>query len=56
MFDMSKLGDMAKIANQARQVQATQERMQREQIDLLKQISSRLDNIANILKEPRQGN
>ena len=35
MFDLGKLGDMAKIAGEAKQMQEKQERMQREQTGLL---------------------
>lgn len=50
MFDMSKLGDMAKIASEARQVQAKQERMAGEQLDMLKKISKQLDEVIMVLK------
>jgi len=50
MFDMSKLGDMAKIASQARKVQEKQEKSQKEQTDLLRQISSQLDEVLKVLK------
>ena len=50
MFDLNKLGDMAKIANQAKQVQERQEKSQREQTDLLKKISNQLEEIISTLK------
>lgn len=51
MFDMSKLGDMAKIANQAREMQDRQERSQREQTELLKKISSQLETLIAVTKQ-----
>lgn len=51
MFDMSKLGDMAKLAGQARELQANQERAQGEQTDLLKKISGQLELVISLLKE-----
>ncbi|MGB2601591.1 MAG: hypothetical protein WBD00_03980 [Candidatus Omnitrophota bacterium] len=53
MFDLNKLGDMAKIADQAKKVQASQERSQRDQSDLLKKISGQLETIITLLKENR---
>jgi len=50
MFDLNKLGDMAKIANQAKQVQERQEKSQREQTDLLKKIADQLDELIIVLK------
>lgn len=50
MFDFNKLGDLSKIAGEARQLQERQEHMQREQIDLLKKISDKLDQVITILK------
>ncbi len=50
MFDFSKLGDMAKLANEAKQVQQKQESLQREQIDLLKRISKQLEELINLAK------
>ena len=51
MFDFSKLGDMAKIAGQAKQMQDKQDRVQREQIEVLKKISSQLNEVVDILKK-----
>lgn len=51
MFDFSKLGDMSQIANQARQVQERQERVQQEQVALLKKISCQLDKVIEALKD-----
>ena len=51
MFDMSKLGDMAKIANQAKQMQDRQEKLQQEQCDMLRKISSQLDQVISLLKK-----
>lgn len=51
MFDMSKLGDMAKIANQAKQMKAEQDRVQKEQTDLLKKIAKQLDEVLSLLKK-----
>lgn len=51
MFDFSKLGDLSKLASEAKQVQEKQERLQREQIDLLKKISDKLDQVIALLRE-----
>ncbi|OQA56772.1 MAG: hypothetical protein BWY42_00803 [Candidatus Omnitrophica bacterium ADurb.Bin277] len=51
MFDLGKLGDMAKIAGEAKQMQEKQERMQREQTGLLVKISAQLETIIDFLKE-----
>lgn len=51
MFDLGKLGDMAKIANEAKQLQARQERMAEEQIDLLGKISKQLDKVISLLEK-----
>jgi len=53
MFDLNKLGDMAKIAGEARAMQEKQDRAQREQIELLKNISNKLDQIVTLLKQDR---
>jgi hypothetical protein len=51
MFDMSKLGDMAKIAGEAKKMQERQEKLQSEQIEMLRKISAQLDGITTLLKE-----
>ena len=51
MFDFNKLGDMAKIAGEAKAMQEKQECMAREQVDLLRKISSQLDSVITLLKE-----
>ena len=51
MFDLNKLGDFSKIASEARQVQEKQERIQREQIEILKNISNKLDQVIVLLKQ-----
>jgi hypothetical protein len=51
MFDFNKLGDMAKIASQAKKVQDQQERFQREQMEVLKKISGQLSEVINMLKQ-----
>jgi len=51
MFDFNKLGDMAKLAGEAKSMQERQERMSREQNDLLKKISAQLDDVIALLRE-----
>lgn len=51
MFDLSKLGDMAKIASEAKEMQAKQDRMSAEQVDLLRKISAQLDSVIDLLKK-----
>ncbi|MBN3040730.1 MAG: hypothetical protein JW867_06345 [Candidatus Omnitrophica bacterium] len=53
MFDFSKLGDLSKVASQAKQIQEKQEQAQREQIDILRKISSQIDEVLTLLKEKR---
>ena len=50
MFDLNKLGDMTKLASQAKKMQEEQERQQREQKDMLSKISKQLDEVLSILK------
>ncbi len=50
MFDMSKLGDMAKIANQAKSMQEKQEQTQQEQLRVLNKISVQLDELLTAFK------
>ena len=51
MFDLSKLGDISKLAGQAKELQQMQERAQREKIDLLKKITGQLDEVISLLKK-----
>ncbi|HQB94575.1 MAG TPA: hypothetical protein PK997_05115 [Candidatus Omnitrophota bacterium] len=51
MFDLGKLGDMAKIAGEAKELQAKQERAVKEQTDLLRKISAQLETVIDLLKE-----
>lgn len=51
MFDLSKLGDMAKIAGEARNMQERQEKMSREQVDILQKISSQMDTVISLLRD-----
>ncbi|MCM8779695.1 MAG: hypothetical protein NC914_00885 [Candidatus Omnitrophica bacterium] len=48
MFD--KLGDMSKMLSEAKQLQQKQDRFQEEQLDLLRKILSKLDEVINLLK------
>ncbi len=51
MFDLNKLGDMAKIAGEAKNMQERQERMAREQLEMLQKISAQLETVLSHLKE-----
>ncbi len=53
MFDLSKLGDMAKIASEAKNMQEKQDRMSLEQLDLLKKISGQMDVLISLVKEAK---
>ena len=53
MFDFSKLGDMTKLAGQAKQMQDKQEQFQREQVELLNKISKQLEQVITILQEKK---
>ena len=50
MFDFSKLGDLSKVASEAKQIQKSQEKAQREQIDILHKISNQMDEVISLLK------
>ncbi|MBF0215682.1 MAG: hypothetical protein HQL30_01680 [Candidatus Omnitrophica bacterium] len=50
MFDLNKLGDMAKIANEAKKVQEQHEKLQREQNEILLKMSNQLDKILHLLE------
>jgi|GEM_PF-558890 len=54
MFDLSKLGDMAKIAGEAKQLHEKQERMAREQLEMLQKISGQMDTVIALLKDCRK--
>lgn len=51
MFDLNKLGDMAKIAGEAKAMQEKQDRMAREQLEMLKKMSTQMEAIISLLKE-----
>lgn len=53
MFDFSKLGDISKLAGEAKQIQEKQERTQQEQIAILRGISTKLDEVIKLLKEQK---
>jgi len=48
MFD---IGNISKMAQEAKQIQERQESLQREQIELLKKISGKLDEVVSLLKQ-----
>ena len=54
MFDLSKLGDMAKIAGEAKLMQEKQERMLKEQLDILRKISTQMDTVIAFLKDRKK--
>lgn len=54
MFDLSKLGDMAKIASEAKSMQEKQDRMSREQLDVLQKISSQIDTVITLLRDSKK--
>ena len=51
MFDLKQLGDMAKIAGEAKHMQEKQERMSREQTEVLQKISAQMDTVISLLKD-----
>lgn len=51
MLDFNKLGDMAKLAGEAKKIQEKQERMQNEQLQLLQKISNQMDEVIHFLKD-----
>jgi hypothetical protein len=53
MFDLKNLGDMAKLASQAKELQQAQQRTEEQKIQILSKISQQLDEI---LKELRKKN
>ncbi len=50
MFDFDKLGDMSKMAKEAKEIQKQQSEFQSKQIELLKDISLKLDKLISIIK------
>jgi len=50
MFDMSKMGDMMKLANDAKVMQREQDRNRKEQIELLNKILQQLETVVKILE------
>jgi len=53
MFDLSKLGDMTRVADQARQLQEKQEKTRKEQTELLRKISGQLDELIMLARQGR---
>ena len=53
MFDMSKIGDMMKIAGEAKVMQEKQDKMAREQLELLKKISGQMDTLISLVRETK---
>ena len=53
MFDLNKLGDMAKIAGEAKAAQEKQERIAKEQSEWLRKISAQMETVISLLKERR---
>ncbi len=51
MFDFSKLGDLSKVASQAKEIHEQQELYQREQSALLRKISAQLDELLELLRK-----
>jgi len=51
MFDLNKLGDMAKIAGEAKNMQEKQEKMSREQLEMLRKISTQMDTVISLLRD-----
>lgn len=49
MFDLKQLGDMAKMAGEAKNMQEKQERMSREQLEMLQKISAQMDTVISLL-------
>lgn len=47
----NKLGDLTKMAQQAKQIQDKQDQFQRQQIDLLRKISSQVEEVISLLKK-----
>ena len=54
MFDLNKIGDMAKIAGEAKKMQAAQDEHQRKQLEMLNKISRQLEDVLTHLKNKGQ--
>lgn len=54
MFNLKDLGDMAKIANQAKELQQQQDQKHKEQMDILNRIANTLDQILAELKNKKE--
>lgn len=50
MFDFSKLGDLSKMAGQAKEIQEKVEAFQRQQTQLLEKISKQLEEVLSLLR------
>lgn len=51
MFDLKNLGDMAKLASQAKELQQEQQRSEDKKMQILLKISQQLDEILSQLKK-----
>lgn len=51
MFDLKNLGDMAKIAGEAKQLQREQQKAEEKKFQLLNKISQQLDEVLQELRK-----
>jgi hypothetical protein len=51
MFDLKNLGDMAKIASQAKELQQAQQKTEERKIQILSKISQQLDELLTEIKK-----
>lgn len=51
MFDLKNLGDMAKLAGEAKQLQREQQKTEEKKLELLLKISQQLDQVLAELKK-----
>ena len=51
MFNFKDLGDMSKIASQAKELQQTQQKIEEEKMQVLSKISQQLDEVIVELKK-----
>lgn len=51
MFDLNKLGDMSKIASQAKRMQQSTEDFQKQELELLSKISKQLEQVLTVLRD-----